>query len=65
MQAAAAAAAAAADAQRAHQLVAPARIREGAALLRMGQADKAVALFEDAQAPVRRRLATAPVLPGR
>ena len=49
MQAASAAAAGAADAQRAHQLVAPARIREGAALLRMGQADKAVALFEDAR----------------
>jgi tetratricopeptide (TPR) repeat protein/TolB-like protein len=47
MQAAAAAAAAAADVQRAHQLVALARIREGAALLRMGEADKAVALFED------------------
>jgi tetratricopeptide (TPR) repeat protein/tRNA A-37 threonylcarbamoyl transferase component Bud32 len=49
MQTASAAAAVAADAQRAHQLVAPARIREGAALLRMGQADKAVALFEDAR----------------
>ncbi len=49
VQTAAAAASAAGEAQGARLLVANAKLREGGAILRLGQEDKAVALFEEAR----------------